>query len=128
MKEAFMAIHLDHTIVRVHDKEASAKFLAKIFGLPYAGPWGPFAPVKFNETLSMDFDDRGEVHHNHYAFLVSDEEFDEILQRVKDEGISFGSGPRQLDDMEINHEHTGRGFYFADEYDHSWEVITHTYI
>ena len=123
-----MAIHLDHTIVQSHDKEASARFIAKIFGLQYEGPWGPFAPVKFNETLSMDFDDRREVHHNHYAFLVSDDEFDAILGRVKDEGIPFGSAPFQLDDMEINHLHNGRGFYFADANGHSWEVITHTYI
>jgi catechol 2,3-dioxygenase-like lactoylglutathione lyase family enzyme len=58
-----------------------------------------------------------------------DEEFDAILGRVKSEGIPFGSGPRIVDDMEINHKHQGRGFYFRDAHDgHSWEVITHTYV
>ena len=123
-----MPLYLDHTIVPARDKVASAKFVAKIFGLEYEGPWGPFAPVRFNETLSMDFADREDIHHNHYAFIAPDEEFDNILQRVKEEGIPFGSGPRSLDDMEINHLHTGRGFYFADADGHSWEVITHTYI
>ena len=124
-----MALFLDHTIVPSHDKEAAAKFIANIFGLEYNGTWGPFAPVQFNDTLSMDFDDRREVNHHHYAFLASDEEFDSVLQRVKDEGLKYGSGPQTTEDMEINHLHTGRGFYFRDPQDgHSWEVITHTYI
>ena len=123
-----MALFLDHTIVPCSDKEASAKFIAGIFNLEYNGLWGPFAPVKFNETLSMDFDDRRAVNHHHYAFLASDEEFDAILQRVKDSGTKYGSGPQTTDDMEINHLHTGRGFYFRDTDGHSWEVIRHTYI
>jgi hypothetical protein len=78
-----MAIYLDHTIVPAHEKESSARFFAKIFGLEYKGPWGHFAPVKVNETLSMDFDNRETVESHHYAFIVSDEEFDTIFERVK---------------------------------------------
>ena len=122
-----MPIYLDHTIVPATDKEASARFFAKIFGLEYKGPWGHFAPVKVNETLSLDFDNRDVVEHHHYAFRVSDEEFDTILDRVKGEGLAYGSGPMQ-DDMQINHLHTGRGFYFNDPNGHRLEVITHTYI
>jgi catechol 2,3-dioxygenase-like lactoylglutathione lyase family enzyme len=123
-----MTLFLDHTIVPSHDKVESAKFIARMFGLTYDGPWGPFAPVKFNDTLSMDFDDRREVNRHHYAFLASDQEFDEILGRVKAEKVAFGSGPQSTEDGEINHLHTGRGFYFKDANGHSWEVITHTYI
>jgi catechol 2,3-dioxygenase-like lactoylglutathione lyase family enzyme len=53
-----MPFHLDHTVVPARDKEASARFFARIFGLEYKGPWGPFAPVKVDEHLSMDFDER----------------------------------------------------------------------
>ena len=123
-----MALYLDHTIVPAHDKEESARFIAKMFGLEYKGPWGHFAPVQVNETLSLDFDDRRDFDSNHYAFLASDEEFDEILQRVKDESVAFGSGPFSQDDGLINHLHGGRGFYFRDANSHSWEVITHTYV
>ena len=123
-----MTLFHDHTIVPSHDKEAAAKFIAGIFDLEYNGNWGPFAPVKFNDTLSMDFDDKREVNHHHYAFLASDEEFDSILGRVKDQGVKFGSGPQSTEDGEINHLYTGRGFYFRDADGHSWEVITHTYI
>ena len=123
-----MPLQLDHTIVPAYDKVKSAEFIARIFGLKYEGAWGHFAPVKVNDTLTLDFDDSDNPRSNHYAFLASDEEFDAVLQRVKDEGISFGSGPRSQADGEINYEHQGRGFYFDCENGHLWEVITHTYI
>lgn len=122
-----MAIHLDHTIVPARDKEASARWFARIMGLQYKGPWGHFAPVQVDEYLSLDFDDREVIERHHYAFIVSDEEFDAILARVQDEGIPYGSGPMQ-DDMQINHLHGGRGFYFNDPNGHRLEVITHTYV
>jgi catechol 2,3-dioxygenase-like lactoylglutathione lyase family enzyme len=123
-----MPLYLDHTIVPAHDKEGSARFIARILGLEYKGMWGHFAPVKINDTLSLDFDDRDEFERHHYAFLATDEDFDAILQRVKDEGVPYGSGPWSQDDGRINHLHGGRGFYFRDVNGHSWEVITHTYV
>ena len=123
-----MPLQLDHTIVPAHDKERSARFIARLFGLSYEGTWGHFAPVKVNETLTLDFDDAERFGSNHYAFLASDEEFDAILQRVKDEGIAFGSGPGSRTDGRINYRHQGRGFYFDCENGHVWEVITHTYV
>ena len=124
-----MAFHLDHTLVPARDKEASARFFARIFGLEYRGPWGPFAPVKVNETLSLDFDERDEPFDaQHYAFITSDDELDTVLERVKQEGIPFGSGPHSLEDGEINHLYGGRGFYFRDPNGHVLEVITHTYV
>ena len=56
-----MALFLDHTIVPVRDKEESARLIARLFGLEYKGAWGHFAPVKVNETLSLDFDNRGGI-------------------------------------------------------------------
>lgn len=123
-----MPITLDHTIVPSRDKEAGARFIARMFGLDYEGPWGHFAPVQVNDKLSLDWDDRTEFESHHYAFLVEDAEFDEILGRVQGEGVAYGSGPNSQDDMEINNRHLGRGFYFRDADGHSWEVITHTYV
>ena len=54
--EADMTIVLDHTIVPAHDNEASARFFARIFGLPYEGAASHFAPVRVNETLVLDFE------------------------------------------------------------------------
>ena len=123
-----MALQLDHTIVPAYDKVKSAKLMARIFGLEYKGTWGHFAPVKVNDILTLDFDNSDDPRSNHYAFLASDEEFDAVLHRVKDEGMSFGSGPGSRADGKINHAHQGRGFYFECENGHVWEVITHTYV
>ena len=123
-----MPLNLDHTIVPANDKEESVRFIARIFGLEYQGPWGHFAPLKINETLTLDFDTREQFEGHHYAFLASDGEFDAILSRVQEEGVSYGSGPGSQDDGKINHLHQGRGFYFRDANGHSWEIITHTYI
>ncbi len=123
-----MDIYLDHTIVPAHDKEKSAEFLARIMGLKYDGLFCHFAPVKVNEHLSLDFDNRENFQSIHYAFLVADGDFDAILGRVQAEGLKYGSAPFSQDDMQINHRHQGRGFYFRDENGHSWEFITHTYI
>ena len=122
-----MALHLDHTIVPAHDKEESARFIARILGLEYNGPWGPFAPVKIDDILTLDFHDNENFEFHHYALLASDEEFDAILNRVKEQGVAYGSSPFSVDG-EINHLHQGRGFYFPDANGHSWEIITHTYI
>jgi catechol 2,3-dioxygenase-like lactoylglutathione lyase family enzyme len=119
-----MAIVLDHTIVPAQDKVASAQFFARIFGLEYKGPHSHFAPVQVNDALTLDFDERGDFEPHHYAFRISDAEFDAIFARVEAEGIAYGSGPRSRSDMQINHRRGGRGFYFEDPNGHVLEVMT----
>ena len=96
-----MTITLDHTIVPSNDKDAAARWLADVFGLPYAGA-GYFAPVKMNDSLTLDFADADEVPSLHYAFVVSEEEFDGIFERIRASASTYGSGPRSSDDREIN--------------------------
>ena len=125
-----MALHLDHTIVPAHDKETSARFIAQVLGLEYKGLWGHFAQVEVNDILTldfMDFPDGEHIESHHLAFIASDDEFDAILSRVKENGVTYGSRPYSQDG-EINYLHQGRGVYFRDANGHSWEVITHTYI
>ncbi len=120
-----MSITLNHTIVPAHDKVASAKFLADLFGLDYTGPSGPFAPVRINDTLALDFDDRRKgFDWHHYAFHVSEEEFDAIFGRIKAAGMKYGSQPWSMEDMEINHRKGGRGVYFHDPNGHILELLT----
>lgn len=121
-----MAIELNHTIVPAKDKVASAKFFAKMFGLSFdESAVGYFAPVKVNETLTLDFHDdvdRFEVHH--YAFKVSEPEFDAIFTRVQEAGIPFGRGPGNLEDGKLNSSNGGRGVYFRDPNGHILELLT----
>jgi len=121
-----MAITLNHTIVPAHDKEASARFFAHIFGLTYAGPVGHFAPVQINDTLTLDFDARDRFESHHYAFHVSDTEFDSIFDRIKTTSTPYGSGPRALADGQINTRRGGRGVYFRDPNGHMLELLTRT--
>ena len=116
---------LNHTIVPSTDKAASATWFAEIMGLEYPGPMGPFCPVKITDELTLDFDDRREVVHHHYAFRVSDEEFDDIFGRVKAAAIPYGSGPgSDRQDMHINERQGGRGVYFDEINGHSIELMT----
>lgn len=119
-----MAITLNHTIVPSHDKEAAATFFARIFGLTYDGPVGHFAPVQVNSTLTLDFDNRDHFERHHYAFHVSEEEFDQIFGRIQAAGLRYGSGPRSLEGMEINRRRGGRGVYFCDPDGHVLELLT----
>jgi catechol 2,3-dioxygenase-like lactoylglutathione lyase family enzyme len=119
-----VSIVLDHTIVPARDKEESARFLARILGLVYGGPVSHFAPVRINEALTFDFDTRADFEPLHYAFKVSEAAFDAIFARIRGDGIPYGSGPRQLDDMVINHRNGGRGVYFRDPNGHILELLT----
>jgi catechol 2,3-dioxygenase-like lactoylglutathione lyase family enzyme len=119
-----MTIVLDHTIVPARDKEASAKFLAHILGLAYEGGVSHFAPLKINDTLTLDFDNDDGFESHHYAFKVDESEFDAIFGRVQAEGLTYGSGPYALEDMKINRRRGGRGFYFRDPNGHVMEVLT----
>ena len=128
-----MTIRLDHTIVPARDKIASAEFFAEIFGLKVKR--GHFAQVQINESLTFAFADEsdssggpgsvpGTVQSHHYAFHVSDAEFDAILGRVRARRLPYGSGPYNHTDGQIYTRRGGRGFYFEDPNGHLLEVMT----
>jgi len=81
-----MTIELNHTIVPARDKEESVRFYERMFGFKYEGPMGHFAPIKIpSQSLSLDFDNRESFQPQHYAFKVSEAEFDEIFGRSSSE-------------------------------------------
>ncbi|MBC8090516.1 MAG: VOC family protein, partial [Pseudonocardia sp.] len=100
---------LNHTIVPARDAEASARFFADIFGVRYDGPAGSFVAVQVNDDLTFDYSQTDHVEWHHYAFHVSEQEFDEIFGRVAAAGVPYGSGPHSLTDGQINHRLGGRG-------------------
>src|SRR2546423_2364118 len=91
VEEYSMTITLNHTIVPARDKEAAARFFAQIFGLAFENTKAHFAPVRVNETLTLLFDTDDAFASHHYAFHVSDAEFDAIFGRIKQGGLSYGS-------------------------------------
>ena len=120
-----MAISLNHTIVPAYDKEASSKHIAHILGLKRVESMGHFAPVQVDDKFTLDFDNRDNFESHHYAFQVSDEEFDDIFGRIEEEKVVYGSLPNSQEDMQINNRRGGRGLYFKDANGHSWEILTH---
>ena len=119
-----MTITLDHTIVPAHDKEKSARFFAEIFGLKLDSPICHFAAVHVNDKLTLDFADREDFESHHYAFHVSDEEFDAIFTRITEMGLEYSSDPMHENKGEINHRMGGSGFYFYDLDGHNLELLT----
>jgi catechol 2,3-dioxygenase-like lactoylglutathione lyase family enzyme len=118
-----MTIMLNHTIVPARDKIAAAEFFARIFGLK-RGRSGHFAPVRVNKTLTLLFDDDANFESHHYAFHVTNREFDAILRRIQAAKIAFGSAPWSLEDGELNDWNGGRGVYFRDPDGHVLELMT----
>lgn len=119
-----MTIILNHTIVPARDKTAAARWFAQIFGLAFDASGDHFAPVRVNDSLTLLFADRDAFESGHYAFLVSDSEFDSILGRVRDEGRAFGSAPWSRDDGRLNDWNGGRGVYFDSPDGHILELMT----
>lgn len=119
-----MPLILNHTIVPSRDKEGSAQFFSRIFGVSAPEPNGHFAQVHVNGDLSFDWDTRDGFESHHYAFVVTDQEFDEIFGRLKGESVRYGSGPNSHQNGEINTRRGGRGLYFADPDGHLMEIMT----
>ena len=115
-----MTITLNHTIVPARDKMAAAQFFARIFGLHADPKDGHFAPVR----LTLLFDDDEEFESHHYAFHVSDAEFDAIFGRIREAKLTYGSASWSLDDGNLNHWNGCRGVYFRDPNGHVLELMT----
>jgi catechol 2,3-dioxygenase-like lactoylglutathione lyase family enzyme len=120
-----MAVSLNHTIVPAQDKKLAAEFLADILGLEPPKPFGPFMCLETANGVSLDYDDRWGPASHHYAFLVSEEEFDAIFDRVKERGLTYWADPGHRQANQLNQN--GRGFYFEDPSGHNMEVLTRAY-
>ena len=123
-----MTAHLNHTIVHARDKVASARFLTDILGLEPPGTYGPFAVVELGNGVSLDYvTSDGVITSQHYAFLVSEEEFDAIHARIVERGLEFWADPYHRQPGRINTNDGGRGVYWDDPDGHRLEIITVPY-
>jgi catechol 2,3-dioxygenase-like lactoylglutathione lyase family enzyme len=123
-----MTIKLNHTIVHAHDKCASASFLSELFGLPKPVAFGPFLDVELGNEVTLAFlETDEEIQVQHYAFLVSEAEFDQIFGRIQQRGLDCWADPGQTRKGEINRHDGGRGVYFEDPSGNLLEIITRPY-
>jgi extradiol dioxygenase family protein len=125
-----MPISFNHTIVASRDKHEAAEFLTELFGLPAPKQFGPFMVVALEHGASLDYADAAEgdeIRRQHYAFLVSEEEFDAIYAKIASRGLPHWADPRAQRAGEINHRDGGRGVYFMDPSGHAMEILTRSY-
>ena len=124
-----MSIRFNHTLVYVRDKKISASFLAEILGLPAPSPFGIFLVVELENGASLDFIEVGEAEivPQHYAFLIDEEDFDPIFERIRARGLEHWADPFKQHPGEINQNDGGRGVYFEDPDRHFLEVLTRPY-
>ena len=123
-----MTVQLNHTIIPAKDKKESARFLSEILGLPEPFPFGPFQAVQV-DSLTLDYVEvtDKEIEPRHHAFLVSEEEFDQIFGRIQERKIPYWADPHANQPQEINHNDGGRGCYFPDPGGHLLEILTRPY-
>ena len=122
-----MAVSLNHTIVHARDKEQTARFLTEILGLPPHSRLGHFHVVQVGETSLDLIATDGDISSRHFAFLVSEGEFDEIFGRIRARGLPYWADPFHKEPGQVNRWDDGRGLYFDDPNGHLLEIITRPY-
>lgn len=125
-----MSVQLNHTIIKSREQRATADFIAEILGIePPAGFANDhFLMIQLSNDVSLDvmqFD--GAYDPQHYAFLVSEEEFDQVLTRLQRMGVEYFAGPWRSRPGQINTLDGGRGVYFPSPGGHDLEVLTRPY-
>ncbi len=122
-----MSIELNHTVVAAHEKHSAARFVSEILGLPEPGSFGPFAVVELHNGVSLDFiDTPDEITSQHYAFLISEDEFDAVAARLSERGVATYADPGHRA-AGHNTNDGGRGLYFPSPDGHNLEVLTRPY-
>jgi catechol 2,3-dioxygenase-like lactoylglutathione lyase family enzyme len=123
-----VSVELNHTIVHASDRRETAQFLVEVLGLEPAAPFGPFLVVSLANGVSLDVvEDQGPIHPQHYAFLVTEDEFDLIFDRIKARGLSYWADPFHQQPDRINTHDGGRGVYWDGPDGHNLEIITRPY-
>jgi catechol 2,3-dioxygenase-like lactoylglutathione lyase family enzyme len=119
-----MAIDLNHTIVHARDPKASARFLADLLDLPIDPPVAGFTPITLANRATLDYLQRDKVEPQHYAFMLSDSEFDAVFARIRDAGVTHYADPGCRQAGQIYRLGDRRGTYFHDPDGHLMEILT----
>ncbi|MET8014026.1 VOC family protein [Streptomyces sp. NPDC005271] len=124
------AVQLNHTAVYATDRQLSAEFIAAILGLKVSAPFGPFLPVDLGNGVTLDYYEKSDepIQPQHYAFLVPDERFDDMIARLEAVGVTYYADPSHTEPAQINRLFGGRGAYFDDPDGHNMEIMTRPYV
>src|SRR5690625_2392637 len=100
-----MAVELDHTIVAARDPEQAASWFREMLDLPAPRSVGRFWQVTTDNGVAFDFaaaPDPDDIRRIHYAFRISEAEFDAVYARIVERGLDHWAGPRRQGPGEIN--------------------------
>jgi catechol 2,3-dioxygenase-like lactoylglutathione lyase family enzyme len=124
-----MPVQLNHTIVAARDAEDAARWFADLFGVDAPRQFGHFWQIDTDNGVALDFASAGdrEIPSQHYAFLVSEHDFDAIFGEIAARGMEHWADPMARRPGEINHNDGGRGVYFRSPDGHFLEIITRPY-
>lgn len=125
-----MTTVLDHTIVPVRDRKEAVEFYTRIFGFEDLGEVGPFLAVRVNDTLNLDFRESDDFRSIHYAFAMEAQEFEAAFTRIRACGMTYGDGPRSMENMQgpgmtAGAKGQGKAVYFKDPSGHVLEIKTY---
>lgn len=123
-----MSVQLNHHIVWSRDQKKEAAFFTDILGLPPATQFSHFDVVTLSNGVSLDFHtDPDHLKMQHYAFLISEAEFDAVFERIKDRSLKYWADPARKKEGEVNRHDGGRGLYFESPDGHLLEILTRPY-
>lgn len=124
-----MSVELNHTIIHARDNRESAEFFADLLGLEITSEWGPFIAVGLSNAVTLDFATvpADTITPQHYAFLISETEFEAAYEKITARRVEHWADPQQKLPGEFNTNDGGRGVYFLDPSGHAMEIITVPY-
>ncbi|MEV7179660.1 VOC family protein [Kitasatospora sp. NPDC093679] len=125
-----ITVQLNHTAVYARDRRVSAAFLAGILGLEVGAPFGPFLPVDLGNGVTLDYYEKRDepIQSQHYAFLVPDEDFQAMIDRLEAAAVTYYADPGHTAPGRTNDWFGGRGAYFEDPDGHNMEIMTRPYV
>jgi catechol 2,3-dioxygenase-like lactoylglutathione lyase family enzyme len=75
----------------------------------------------------MDLPEGENVRPQHYAFLVSEDEFDAIYGKIRASGLEHWADAMSSRQGTTNTDDGGKGVYFRDPSGHQIEILTRPY-
>jgi catechol 2,3-dioxygenase-like lactoylglutathione lyase family enzyme len=121
---------LDHIIIKVNDLDASVAFYTSVLGFEMEGMDGPFTVLKVGPDCQIQLAPWGTPGLEHYAFAVSNVDFESIFGRMKSAGIAYGPtydavGTNTGPGKESGAQGVAPTLYFNDPNGHLLEIRTY---
>jgi catechol 2,3-dioxygenase-like lactoylglutathione lyase family enzyme len=121
-----------HLIIATQDPERSADYFHELLQTEPPFTSGSFRTIVLDDEVVVNFADPGFAFPpQHYAFLVDDTLFDEVLSEFERSGTEFWADPQRArpgEHGDVDGVPEGRRMYFLGPDSHYLELLTARYI